>query len=72
MASILIYIGIALIIIGWLSLSFFAAKQIKAQREYERLPQKREEVKQAFIYKRWLWRGIIILGLIVLIVSLLL
>lgn len=47
MATTLIYIGIALIIIGWLTLSYFAAKQIKAQKEYERLPQKWDEVKRA-------------------------
>lgn len=70
MATILIFIGIALIIIGWLTLSFFATKQIKAQKEYERLPQKWEEIKQAFIYKRWICRGLIILGMIVLIISL--
>lgn len=70
MDTILIYIGIALIIIGWLTLSVFAAKQINAQKEYERLPQKWEEVKQTFTYKRWICRGLIILGLIVLIISL--
>lgn len=45
MATILLYIGIALIVVGWLTLSWFAAKQMNAQKEYEKLPQKWEEVK---------------------------
>ncbi len=72
MATILLYIGIALIVIGWLTLSWFAAKQMNAQKEYERLPQKWEEVKQNLIHKRWICRSLIILGLIVIIISLLL
>ena len=72
MATILLYIGIALIVIGWLTLSWFAAKQMNAQKEYERLPQKWEEVKQSLIHKRWICRSLIILGLIVIIISLLL
>ncbi len=70
MSTILLYFGIALIIIGWLTMSWFAAKQITAQKEYERLPQKWEEVKQSLIHKRWIGRGLIILGLMVIIVSL--
>lgn len=72
MATILLYIGIALIVVGWLTLSWFAAKQMNAQKEYERLPQKWEEVKQKLIHKRWICRSLIILGLIVIIISLLL
>lgn len=72
MATILLYIGIALIVVGWLTLSWFAAKQMNAQKEYDRLPQKWEEVKQKLIHKRWICRSLIILGLIVIIISLLL
>ncbi len=70
MVTILLYIGIALIVIGWLTLSWFAVKQIRAQKEYERLPQKWEEIKQSLIHKRWICRGLIIFGLILLIISL--
>lgn len=72
MATVSLYIGIVLIVIGWLTLSWFAAKQINAQKEYERLPQKWEEVKQNLIHKRWICRSLIILGMIVLIIPLLL
>ncbi|MCM1291708.1 MAG: hypothetical protein NC207_07245 [Bacteroides sp.] len=71
MANILLYIGIALIIIGWVTLSWFAAKQLRAQKEYERLPQKWNEVKQSLIHKRFIGRTIIILGLILILISLL-
>lgn len=72
MATVLLYIGIALIVIGWLAFSWFAAKQMNAQKEYERFPQKWEEVKQNLIHKRWICRSLIILALIVIIISLLL
>ncbi len=70
MATILLYIGIVLTVIGWLLLSWFAVKQMNLQKEYERFPQKWEEVKQNLIHKRWLCRSLIIFGLIVIIISL--
>ena len=71
MASVLLYIGIGLIIIGWGTLSWFAAKQLNAQKEYERLTQKWQEMKQKLIHKRWICRGIIMIGLISIAISLL-
>ncbi len=71
MSMILLYIGVALNIIGWLSLSYFAVKQIYAQKEYERLPQKWAEVKSGLLQKRWICRGLILLGIIILCISLL-
>ncbi len=70
--KIVLFIGIALIVIGWLSLSWFATKQLSAQKKYERLPQKWEEVKRDLTHKRLVCRGIIIFGLIVIIISLML
>lgn len=70
MATILLYIGIALIVIGWLTLSWFAAKQVNAQKEYGRLPQKWEEIKRSLLHKRLICRGVVILGLIAIIISL--
>ena len=70
MATILLYIGIVLTVIGWLLLSWFAVKQMNLQKEYERFPQKWEEVKQNLIHNRWLCRSLIIFGLIVIIISL--
>ncbi|MCI9607561.1 MAG: hypothetical protein HFJ94_05250 [Muribaculaceae bacterium] len=70
MATILLYIGIVLIVIGWLSLSWFAAKQVNAQKEYGKLPQKWEEIKRNLLHKRLICRGVVILGLIAIIISL--
>ncbi len=72
MATVLLYIGIVLIVCGWIVLSLFAIKQMRAQKEYERLPQKWNEIKQSFIYKRWIARGIILVGMILLIISIIL
>lgn len=69
MASFLLYIGIILIVVGWFTLSWFAAKQLKAQNQYGKLPQKWAEVKHGFVIRRWICRGIIISGLIVIIIS---
>lgn len=66
----LIYIGIAITLIGWLMLAWFAAKQIKTEKEYALAPQKWEAAKQSYIKKRSLSRVIIILGIILLLVSL--
>ncbi len=71
MAIILLYIGIALIVGGWLKLSFFAIKQINAQKEYDRLPQKWAEIKHGFIIKRWICRVLIILGMVAVVISML-
>lgn len=71
MSSVLLYIGIGLIVIGWLALACFAAKQLSARRQYERLPQKWEEVKHGLIRKRMISRGMVIAGLICIIISLL-
>ncbi len=70
MATILLYIGIALIVAGWLSLSWLAARRIQTQKELERLPQRREELKRSYANKRWACRAIILLGMVVLILSL--
>lgn len=72
MAKILLYIGIALIVGGWLALARYAGKQLAAQKEYERLPQKWHEIKQELIHKRMICRCSIIAGLIAIIISLLL
>lgn len=72
MATTLLYIGIAIIIIGWLTLSWFASKQINAKARYEKTPAKWEEVKSAIIKKRWAGRVTIVLGMIVIIISLIL
>lgn len=67
--SILLYIGIAVIIIGWLLLSWFSAGQIKASREYGQMPQRWAEVKHTFVVRRWIARGIIIAGLILVAIA---
>jgi len=72
MTIVLLYIGIALIVGGWLTLAWFAAKQITAQKEYERLPQKWEEVRQNLIHKRQICRVAIIVGLLAIGIFLLL
>lgn len=72
MNTILLCTGITLIIIGWLTLSWFAIKQINAQKEYEKFPQKREEIKSQLNRARWISRTIILIGMCVLAFTLLL
>lgn len=71
MATTLLYLGIAVIVMGWLSLSFFAGKQLSAQKHYERQPQKLGEIKQSTVCLRWISRGIILIGLMLIIISIL-
>ncbi|MCM1076656.1 MAG: hypothetical protein NC411_04765 [Bacteroides sp.] len=71
METFLLYFGIGLTVIGWLALSWFAAKQMKAQKEYERIPLKWEEVKRGLVRKRWICRVVILIGIIVILISLL-
>lgn len=51
---------------GW-----FAAGQIKAQKDYALAPHKWEDIKRDYVNKRWMSRGVILLGIILIIVSLL-
>lgn len=71
MAEILLYIGIGLTVVGWFALSWFALKQIGAQKKYDRMPQKWAEIKQGLVHKRQLCRWVIIGGLVVVALSLL-
>lgn len=70
MTTLLIYAGIALVVTGSVALLLFSAKQKTAQMEQERMPHRWSEVKQGLVHKRILSRGIIVLGIIVLIISL--
>ncbi len=72
MAKDLLYIGIALIVIGWLALSWFAFKQIRLQKEYARMQQKWAEIKPGLVHKRALCRWLILAGMAILIISLVL
>lgn len=64
-----LYIGIGLVVIGWLTLAYFAAKQISAEKNYALQPHKWDEVRHSFITKRWMCRGIVILGILVIVIS---
>lgn len=72
MATALLYIGIGLILAGWLSLAWFAAQQMRAQKEHGRLSQRSDELKASLVHKRWTCRAVILTGMVVIIISLIL
>ncbi len=72
MTTILLWVGIAIIVIGWLVLTTYAIRQLKAQKQYARMPQKWDEVKHDLMKKRMYGRLIIGAGIIVLLLTLLL
>ncbi len=66
MASILMWIGIILIVIGWLALSWQASKRLTMKDELERFPQKRHTMVLRSNYCRLT----IIIGIATLIIAL--
>lgn len=71
MAQIIVYIGIGIAVVGWLLLAWFAAGQIKAQKDYALAPHKWEDIKRGYVNRRWMSRGVILIGIILIIVSIL-
>lgn len=67
MAQILIWIGIALIVIGWLALSRQAAKIYAVKDELDKFPEKRK----AMLLRRTYCRLIILIGIALLMIALL-
>ncbi|MDE6310018.1 MAG: hypothetical protein K2L93_05940 [Muribaculaceae bacterium] len=70
MSTVLLYIGIGLILAGWLSLSWFAIQQMRVRKEYGRMSQRSDELKAILVRRRWTCRAVILVGMIVLIISL--
>lgn len=64
MEQIMLWIGVGLIIFGWLALAYFSMKQLHAQKEYGNLTQAWAEIKAKYVHKRWICRAIILLGLV--------
>lgn len=67
---ILLYAGIGLIAAGLVLNLVFSAKQIAAHKEYERMPQRWEQVKLGYLHKRILCRLGMILGIVLLVIYL--
>ncbi|MDE6296751.1 MAG: hypothetical protein K2L89_02810 [Muribaculaceae bacterium] len=65
MASILMWIGIALTVIGWLALSWQASRRLKMEDELEKFPQKKGKMR---LYRSYCMFTISI-GLILIIVA---
>lgn len=68
MKSILLYLGIVLIVVGWGALAYFAGKSVAANRDAERMPQRLAEVRHKYLIKRTVSRCAVIAGLIMVII----
>ena len=66
MATILLWIGIALTVIGWLALAWQASKRIVHKDDLERFPQKRH----AMMLHRTYCLLTILVGVLILVISL--
>ena len=66
MATVLLWIGIALTVIGWLALARQAAKRMAAKDELAKFPQKR----QVMILRRTYCLLTILVGILILVISL--
>lgn len=67
MANILMWIGIALTVIGWLCLGWQASKRLVIKDKLDENVQKNESIK---LYRRYCW-GIICIGMVLLLISIL-
>lgn len=65
MANILMWIGIALIVIGWLALAWQASKRLAAKDELEKFPQKKHVMQ---LYRNY-FRLTILVGVILLLIA---
>ncbi|MCM1450835.1 MAG: hypothetical protein NC102_01055 [Clostridium sp.] len=70
MASLLLYLGIGLIIIGLIATLYFAFKQMSLEKEYERMPWKQQDMRTTYVRRRFYSRVIMIAGIILLIIFL--
>ncbi|MDE6396050.1 MAG: hypothetical protein K2K84_02125 [Muribaculaceae bacterium] len=66
MATVLLWIGIALTVIGWLALARQAAKRMAAKDELAKFPQKR----QVMMLRRSYCLLTILVGILILVISL--
>ncbi|GEM_PF-3544629 len=64
-ANILLWVGIALIVIGWVELARQSAKVITHRKENERFPEK----QKGMLYKRNICRLTMIGGIVMIIIS---
>lgn len=67
MASILMWIGIAVIIIGWLALAWQASKRLAVKDDLEKFPQK---LKTMQLHRNYCWLTIVA-GIALLMIALL-
>lgn len=66
MAIVLMWIGIGLIVIGWLLLGWQASKRLAAKDELEKFPQRKQDFQKRRNYC-WL---VILMGVILLLIAL--
>ena len=66
MASILLWIGIVVIVAGWLGLAWQASKIMAARKEVDKFPDRR---KTMMMHRNY-WRLTILAGILILIVAL--
>ena len=66
MATVLLWIGIALTVLGWLALARQAAKRMAAKDELAKFPQKR----QVMMLRRTYCLLTILVGILILVISL--
>ena len=67
MANIIMWIGIAVIVIGWLALAWQASKRMAVKDELDRFPQKK---KTMMLYRNYCWLTIGV-GVILLVIAIL-
>lgn len=65
MAGVLLWIGIALTVIGWFALAWQASKRITAKDELEKFPEK----KKSALLKRNYCRLTIIAGILIILIA---
>lgn len=66
MASILLWTGIVLIVIGWLALAWQASKRMAVKEDLEKFPEK----KRTMLLHRNYCRATILAGILILMISL--
>ncbi len=67
MAEVLMWIGIAVLVIGWIALCWQAAKRLTAKDELEKFPEKKQTMQ---MHRNYCWLPMMA-GIIILIISLL-
>ncbi|MDE6577425.1 MAG: hypothetical protein K2J82_05950 [Muribaculaceae bacterium] len=65
MANIIMWVGIALTVLGWLALAWQASKRMAAKEELDKFPQKKETMR---LHRNYCWLTISA-GVILLVIA---